>query len=328
MPRSRRLLCTAVLRGGLATRVAARHFHASIRARQRTRRWSNSSVMVPSAGPLAIARISGSDEKGYLCARNTANTISTLSEGNTAGELTGHEMKQQRPPDRRFSASLWRSLEPPLEKMRAHPFIRGVRDGTIGEASMYFYLQQDFLFLVHYGRTMRILSARMPPSEPASRLLSRVADCLDPVEIEKHAAFDLAGLRWADLKTLEQAPYTRLYTDHLLATACLDSHGSAFVSLLPCPMTYVRLFSDPEPDGSPPRVLCTKPDSTAAKMCHAWVSYYTDPAYEAGVEKWQAAADGLAANVSVIERRAMLREFDLSTRMESLFWDMAWMQLD
>ena len=104
--------------------------------------------------------------------------------------------------------------------MSVHPFVSGVRAGTVDEKTMHFYLEQDFLYLVHYGRAMKILSARCP--ERPSRLLSLVASGLDPYQLERNTIWKMAGLIWADLKHAEQAPYTRLYTDHLLATACLD----------------------------------------------------------------------------------------------------------
>ena len=93
-------------------------------------------------------------------------------------------------------------------------------------------------------------------------------------------------------------------------------------------MSYQRLFSDPEPDGSPPLVLQGDPRSEGAKLAHAWVSAYRSESYRKSITKWEQVIDEVAANASPIEQQAMLREFDLATRMEHLFWDMSWNRME
>jgi len=229
----------------------------------------------------------------------------------------------------RFSTVLWGSLRYPMEKMRKHPFVLSVRDGSIDEATMRWYLEQDFLYLVHYGRAFKILSARVPV-ENAARHLTSCAEALSPSRLGKEAAsaFAIAGLKYEDVMQLEQAPYTRLYTDHLLATACLDPYPSAMVALMPCPMTYQQLFSAPESDGSPPPVMLSQPKTESAKLCKAWVRHYGSKGYKAYVSKWETIIDEVAEQTSASEQDAMLKEFDLATRMEYLFWEMSWNQLE
>ena len=226
--------------------------------------------------------------------------------------------------DGRFSAVLWGSLRYPMEKMRKHPFVVSVRDGSIDVGTMRWYLEQDFLYLVHYGRAFKILSARVPV-ENAARHLTSCAEALSPTRLGKEAAsaFAIAGLKYEDVMQAEQAPYTRLYTDHLLATACLDPYPSAMASLMPCPMTYQRLFSEPEPDGSPPPVMQSEPATESAKLCKAWVKHYGSKGYRAYVSKWEKIIDEVAEQASAAEQDAMLKEFDLATRMEYMFWEMA-----
>lgn len=233
----------------------------------------------------------------------------------------------------RFSDTLWSQLEQPLEKMHRHPFVAAVRDGSIDEATMRFYLEQDFLYLIHYGRAFKILSARVQgvegsaAAERASKMLTACAAGLDPKKLgqDSKSAFALARLNWDALKDTEQAPYTRLYTDHLLKAATLDPYPSAITALLPCPLTYQRLFSDKDPaDGSLPHVLSSSSASDSTKLCKAWVEHYGSPSYRAYVNKWCSIIDDVAAEASDAELAAMRREFDLATRMEYLFWDMAW----
>ena len=109
--------------------------------------------------------------------------------------------------------------------------------------------------------------------------------------------------------------------------ATLDPYPSAITALLPCPLTYQRLFSDKDPaDGTLPHVLSSSSASASdsTKLCKAWVEHYGSPSYRAYVNKWCSIIDDVAAEASDAELAAMRREFDLATRMECLFWDMAW----
>ena len=43
-----------------------------------------------------------------------------------------------------------------------HPFIEGIADGSLDPDRFRFYIRQDYLYLIDYGRTFAIAAARAP----------------------------------------------------------------------------------------------------------------------------------------------------------------------
>ena len=59
-----------------------------------------------------------------------------------------------------FSAELREAAAPVWKAQLEHPFVRGIGDGTLPEDRFRFYVRQDYLFLIDYGRLLAL--ARRP----------------------------------------------------------------------------------------------------------------------------------------------------------------------
>ena len=73
-----------------------------------------------------------------------------------------------------FAAELRAAAADVWEAQHAHPFVRGIGDGSLDEARFRFYVRQDYVFLIAYGRVLSLGAARAPRSTtcagwPASR---------------------------------------------------------------------------------------------------------------------------------------------------------------
>ena len=51
-----------------------------------------------------------------------------------------------------FTGELWRSIENIYAQILAHPFLRGLTDGTLSEERFRFYILQDAFYLREYAR--------------------------------------------------------------------------------------------------------------------------------------------------------------------------------
>jgi thiaminase/transcriptional activator TenA len=195
-------------------------------------------------------------------------------------------------------------------RILAHPFVRGLGDGTLPADRFRAYLRQDYLFLIDYARVLALCAARAEDLAAATRF-ARLLDATLNVEMEGHRRFCArAGIPAADLEATPRHPATAAYTDHLLATAWSQGLGPAVAALLPCQCGYreiaLHLGKSPEP------------------LYQAWIDAYADEAY-GELASWLAGlADRLAAEGGPHLGRRMAEAYAQSQRHELAFWDMAW----
>ncbi|MGI8626111.1 MAG: TenA family protein [Geodermatophilaceae bacterium] len=185
----------------------------------------------------------------------------------------------------------------------AHPFVRGLADGTLPRAVFAGYVAQDSFFLESFARAYALALAHSP--DRAS--LDDFADLLTGVgeELRLHASY---AQRWdIDLPTVTPTAATLAYTDFLLATASLCGVGLTCAAMTPCMRLYAYLGQSLGADSS---------DHDYAE----WATTYGDPAFEELAARLERLLDAHAADSEPVRntyRRAMQLEvgfFDAAYR--------------
>ena len=140
-----------------------------------------------------------------------------------------------------FSAELREAAGPAWEAQVAHPFVRGIGDGTLPEEQFRFYVRQDYLFLIDYGRLLALAAARAPRLEWMRRFAALAQSVLE-TEMDLHRQF---AARWGvtaeQLESERTAPATDAYCDFLLRTAALGDFAELAAALLPCMWSYAEI---------------------------------------------------------------------------------------
>jgi thiaminase (transcriptional activator TenA) len=207
---------------------------------------------------------------------------------------------------RAASAEVW-------EAQHAHPFVRGIGDGTLDEARFRFYVRQDYRFLVDYGRLLALGAARAPRVEQMRRFAALAQGVLE-TEMTLHVGF---AQRWGvsaeELEAEPPAPATRGYCDFLLRTAALGDFAELCAALLPCMWGYAEIGSRLAAQGMP---------SHAGYA--AWIATYADPEFQelAAWARELTDAAGVDASADVVGR--MHEAFRVSSQLELGFWEAAW----
>ena len=213
----------------------------------------------------------------------------------------------------RFSEHLRRVADPIWEAQHAHPFVRGIGNGTLDLEKFAFWVRQDYLFLIEYSRLFGLAAARAPDLET----MGRFADLLQAMlrtEMELHRGYAAQfGISLDDLEREQPAPTTRGYTDFLLRVATTGDFAELAAALLPCMWGFSevgqRLAQAERPVD--PRYV-------------AWIDMYADPEFATLAEWCRGLVDRLADGASKDARRRMEDAFVTSSRYELAFWRMAW----
>lgn len=161
-----------------------------------------------------------------------------------------------------LSKQLWAANSDLAADVLAHPFVRGIGDGSLPRQLFAGYVAQDAFFLESFARAYALALAR---SRDTSTLLT-LADLLTGVrqELGLHASY--AGEWGIDMAGVQPLPATLAYTEFLLATACSRGLDEIFAAMTPCMRLYAWLGSSL--------------DASTAGPYAQWVQTYADPAFE------------------------------------------------
>jgi thiaminase/transcriptional activator TenA len=207
---------------------------------------------------------------------------------------------------RQTAAGLW-------EAQHQHPFVCGIRDSTLDPERFRFYVRQDYLFLIEYGRLLALACARAPRLELMERF-AELAHSTLRTEMDLHRAYAAEwGVSRAELEEASAATVTRGYTDFLLRTAALGDFAELVAGMLPCMWGYSEVGQR----------LAQGPPPSEARYAR-WVETYSGDEF-ANVARWcRQVCDEAAASASPETRRKMQAAFLASSRYELDFWDQAW----
>jgi thiaminase/transcriptional activator TenA len=204
----------------------------------------------------------------------------------------------------------------------AHPFVRGVGDGTLDVARFKYYVAQDYLFLIEFVRVLGLAVAKSTDLATMQRFTELQHMTLTQ-EMELHRGYCARfGITAADLEAARPSPTTYAYTRHLLTVAYAGTAGEIEAALLPCQWGYAEigaaLAAVSRPEGGERAALPYAP------LYEEWVRMYASPEYQALAAGMCDLMEELAAHAGEDERRRMMDHFLTSSRYEYLFWEAAY----
>jgi thiaminase (transcriptional activator TenA) len=212
-----------------------------------------------------------------------------------------------------FSDDLRGAAAPVWEAQHAHPFVRGIGDGTLAEERFRTYIRQDYLFLADYGRLLALGAARAPRLTWSRGLAGLAASTLEG-EMELHRSL---AARWgvpeAALEAERPAPATRAYVDHLLRVAALGDFAELVAALLPCMWGYAEIGARLAAAGPP-----------AHPGYAAWIAEYAGEEFQALAAWARELVDAVAAEVGPPVHARMQAAFTTCSELELRFWDAGW----
>jgi thiaminase/transcriptional activator TenA len=211
-----------------------------------------------------------------------------------------------------FTDALWRSIAPVYASILRHPFLAGLTDGSLPGESFRFYAVQDALYLREFARTLAVTGAKAPREEWIIVLSEHAAEALK-VERALHESFFAEwGLTADAVRATPLAPTNLAYCSYLTSVAFGGAFHEALAALLPCYWIYWEVGKELERRGSP--------DPLYAR----WIGTYASEQFGGAVRAVLDIAEQTARALSELEREAMRRHFQTTSRYEWMFWDMGW----
>lgn len=214
-----------------------------------------------------------------------------------------------------FCDRMWTGHREVFEAFWEHPFLTGLRDGTVPGEAVLHYVGQDHQYLNAYLRCYG-LGVSLSPDRGWVSFFRDQIDFLLHDETHPHRVMCAAnGVEYEDVQAERLAPSAQAYVDHMSACGH-DALGVLMASLLPCPWTYIwagqrALREELVAPGNPYR---------------GWWEFYASADCVALLDDEIARVDALAGSAGPLEVARMEEAFVRSLHHEVRFWQMAWTQ--
>ncbi|MGQ0333719.1 thiaminase II [Halomonas elongata] len=195
-----------------------------------------------------------------------------------------------------------------------HDFVRSLGDGSLDPAAFRHYLQQDYLFLIHFSRAYALAAYKSHDLTELRHAFEGLKTILD-VELDLHVGFCREwGISEDDLAKLPEARATLAYTRYVLDTGSRGDLLDLHVALSPCLVGYGEIAN----------WLNARQETIRGddNPFDAWIAMYESDDFQGAMHDEVAWLDARLAEVTP-ERFARLTSiFRDATRLEIDFWQM------
>lgn len=212
-----------------------------------------------------------------------------------------------------FADDVFAHVKPIWDAQLAHPFVRGLGDGSLAVERFARWVRQDYLYLKDYARLFAWAVAKADRLESMGWYASVLHLTLN-TEMGLHREYaQRFGIAPAELEAESMWPTTRAYTDFLVRTGADGDMADLIAALLPCAWGYVYIAQELA-KGKPPT------DQRYAD----WIGQYVSEDFVQAAEWLKAELNRLSEGVTSAKGKRLTEIFEISSQYEWLFWEMCW----
>ncbi len=194
--------------------------------------------------------------------------------------------------------TLWQANRTLAGECLAHPFVRGLANGSLDPDAFKNYVAQDAFFLRAFFSAYALGAARaVERSDVVQRLHRLMSGVLDELKLHEAYAKSLA----IDLGDVRPHPTVRGYTDFLLRTAWTAEVGEIMAAMTPCMRLYAYLGQE------------LAPEDHSQNPYREWIETYSSQEFESLAAELESLLDQLAEDShreALAYRYAMRCELD------------------
>jgi formylaminopyrimidine deformylase / aminopyrimidine aminohydrolase len=199
--------------------------------------------------------------------------------------------------------------------MAAHPFVRGLADGTLPAAALAAWLQQDRCFVLEERRAVAALRAHGLPDA-----LERLLGGLDGALVAEAGKFADQAASLGLPAEVEPWPLCLGYTSFLLASA-RDGLLDGLVVLYAAERAYLDTWTSV-------RAGEAGEAGVAGSPWRGWIENWTSTEFRGFVADLGAQLDALAGTPPAPLAARLATAFTRAAAFELAFWEMCWRRAD
>lgn len=195
-----------------------------------------------------------------------------------------------------------------------HEFVRRIANATLPKACFRHYLEQDYLFLIHFSRAWALAvykATRLADMRRASATLHALLN----QEMDLHVKYCASwGLTEPEMEKISEAKANLAYTRYVLERGLAGDLLDLYVALAPCVIGYAEIGA----------TILTHPATILeGNPYREWIEMYSGTEYQATATAEIAQLDALAAvRMGPGRFDDLVQTFRQATCLEIGFWDM------
>jgi thiaminase/transcriptional activator TenA len=214
-----------------------------------------------------------------------------------------------------FTDDLEPVADPIWDAIVDHPAVSELGAGTLDEDVFRYWVKQDYVYLIEYGRLFALGAAKSPDLDRMGTFATLLDETIN-TEMDLHRSYAAEfGIDEADLEATDPSPTTRAYTDFLVRVAAMGTFGDLVAALLPCMWGFNETGKRLAERGPPDH-----------EQYAAWIEMYAGEEFTELATWCKDLMDDVAADATDAERERYTDLFRTSARYEYRFWDAAWRQ--
>ena len=196
---------------------------------------------------------------------------------------------------------LYEAAHPIWEQCHAHPFVRGIGDGSLDLEKFQWFLLQDYLYLFDYARVFAygVVKARDPE---LMRTFSANVDAILGGEMKVHRAYMARlGITEEQVFAVQPALSNLSYTHYMLSCAAAGGPAEIIAAILSCSWSYAEIGQR----------LAAIPGAADHPFYGEWIRSYAGEDYQKTNDALVELMDRLAEGCTEAEYREYGTPYDL-----------------
>lgn len=195
-----------------------------------------------------------------------------------------------------------------------HDFVRALGDGTLEAGAFRHYLQQDYLFLIHFARAYALAAYKSRTLADLRQAHDGLKAILD-VELDLHVGYCRDwGIAEEQLAALPEARATLAYTRYVLDAGSRGDLLDLHVALAPCVVGYGEIAGWLNAQAFTVR--------GEANPYDAWIAMYEGDDFQGAMRAELEWLDARLADITPARFQELSEVFRDATRLEIDFWQM------
>ena len=196
-----------------------------------------------------------------------------------------------------------------------HPFVQGIKNGTLDQEKFRRYIIQDYWYLMDYTKVFAVGVTKSKSVETMKMFAKYIQAILDG-EVNVHNGYmGEFGITQEELDQTPIAQDNRSYTSYMLSVAYKGGEAEVLTAIFSCAYSYEVIAR---------KMVEENPSAPDHPFYGRWVRGYITERYTHNNVLLMEMLERLTAHYTEEQLQYLEEVFTACSRYEASFWDMAW----